>query len=229
MDAADATQPDVWMHIQAIGSPIASADPADKFVTTFDVVNITNGAIDSTWNDDDLNTVAGQLQGLLGSWANPHMSNDCHWTELRFYRRAFNPLANSQPFAFSGPPVKTYLQTVAGIGTGYQAPQVAMTSTERTAYPRHWGRNYWPRPASNQAISGGFIQSAQVDTFISSLQSVYATLMGAEFFPVVPVTQIQGGPARGLLTVHELQVDNLFDVQRRRRPNASTYKRVLGV
>jgi hypothetical protein len=57
----------------------------------------------------------------------------------------------------------------------------------------------------------------------------YGALMAAEFFPVVPVTQVDKLASRGLLTVQEIQVDNVPDVIRRRRIAATGYRKILPV
>jgi hypothetical protein len=155
------------------------------------------------------------------------MSNDYEWTEMRFYKRFFNPLSVVEHFAKSGPPQIVYSMITPGTGITYQAPQVALTTTERTTYPAHWGRNYWPHPSGAGIQAGGYLAAANVDAWCTAVRDCYSALMAAEYFPVVPITQVNGVTTRGLLTVTQLQMDNLFDVIRRRRPSKSTYKKVL--
>lgn len=226
-DATD-PQPSAWMHIQAVGAPVGSTERADDFVTTFDIVNITGGQVDSSWTASDTSTVNGALGQLLIAWA-AVMSDEYTWKELRFYKRFFNDLSVEEPYAKSGPPQIVYPWAIAGAATTQQAPQVAITSTDRTTYPRHWGRNYWPHPHPSNTAGTGYIASASVDAIANMVHTAYATLMAAEFFPVVPVTQIDNARARGLLTVTSVQVDNLYDVIRRRRPEKATYRKVLAV
>lgn len=218
------------MHIQLVGQPIGSTEVADNFVTTFDIVNITNGGVDSTWNQADFDQVAAYMNSLAVGWAS-RMSTDYKWIETRFYRRYFNPYSITEPFAPSGPPAITYPMNTPGTAGNFQAPQVAVTTTDRTAYAKHWGRNYWPHPGGTIVSSGGYIGSANVDSLAQLVHDQYAALMANEFFPVVPITRYTLGdqvvPARGLLTVSELQVDNLFDVMRSRRPKKATYRKVL--
>jgi len=228
----DDPAPSTWMHVQAVGNPVGSTERADDFVTTFDVVNITGGQVDNSWTSADTGRLATHLGGLCNTWAT-RMSNDYTWREMRMYKRWFNPYSIVDPFGKSGPPQIVYPSPAAGTVGSFQAPQVAVTTTERTTYAGHWGRNYWPHPSGSQVGTGGYITSNNVDSWCTAVHAAYAALMAEEYYPVVPVTQFtQGGvvtPARGLLTVTEVQMDNLFDVMRSRRPKKSTYKKVLSV
>jgi len=73
--------------------------------------------------------------------------------------------------------------------------------------------------------------TANVDSWATQVHDTYTTLMSNEFFPVVPITQYTIGEerfaVRGLLTVAELQMDNLLDVMRSRRPKKATYRKIL--
>jgi hypothetical protein len=66
-----------------------------------------------------------------------------------------------------------------------------------------------------------------VDDWAQTVHDVYGALMNDEFFPVVPVTQVQKGRVRGLLTVSEIQVDSTYDVIRRRRVHTTKYRKTL--
>lgn len=224
-DSADPS-PSAWMHIQMIGNPTGSVERADDFVTTMDVVNITGGGVDSSWTGADTQAVMNDIGPLLNAWAG-QMSSDYRWREVRFYKRFFNPYGVVEPFARTGPPQIVYPFVVAGLAAAGHAPQVAVTTTDRTAYPRHWGRNYWPHPSGTVYEPGGFIPNANVDAIAAALNTCYTALQAAEFYPVVPVTQVDKVATRGLLTVEQIQVDNLYDVIRRRRPPHATYKKLI--
>jgi len=222
MDAADQPTPDEWRHIQVVWEPVGSQEVADRAVTTFDIANITGGAIDSSWTDADYTTVNTQVNSLILAWA-AHMNSSFRHIETRYYRRLFNPLTNDKPFTQVGAPERVYAGSVVGSATGQCVRQTAMTTTERTTYPRHWGRNYWPFPASSTFSPDGYVNNVIVDAFGLSVHDAYQTLQNAEFFPVVPVTYVNKVITRGLLTVTQLQVDNVPDVIRRRRPKHATH------
>jgi len=114
IEGSDSTSPDAWMHIQAVGQPVGSTERADDFVTTFDIVNITSGNVDSSWTLDDTDYVNATLTFLLTAWCS-RMSADYKWRELRFYRRYFNPLTVDAPYAPSGPPQVVYPLNLTGI------------------------------------------------------------------------------------------------------------------
>lgn len=205
-----------------------NADSADIVQTTIDIANITNGALDNSWTAQDYSTVDLELAALAANWTARMPTTWTHY-ERAYYRMAFNPLTQTKPFALSGPPEHVASDNQVGLQTGQQAPQVAVTHTERTAYRKHWGRSYWPIPSSTLVGTDMHIDAVDVDAWAAELRAVYQALQNAEFFPVVPVTQVDKQPTRGLLTVSEIQVDNVFDVIRRRRSHTTTRIAVGGL
>jgi hypothetical protein len=105
-------------------------------------------------------------------------------------------------------------------------PQVAFALTEKTAWPKHWGRTYLPTPQGLH-VFGDRWTSACVDTIVGAANTLYQGLAAAEFFPVVPVTQVASDPARALVGITQVQGDDIPDVIRRRRPRNTTYRKVL--
>ena|SRR5215831_17260724 len=222
MKSAADTTPDFWRHVQIVWGDPADLEKANRAVTTFDIVNVTNGKIDSSWTSADYSTVQAQLDTLINGWTS-RMGVGYKAIETRYYRRSFNPTTLDDPFAKSGPPERI---NVAGGTTGTLGrlpAQCAVTTTERTTYPRHWGRTYWPFPGQTLVTTGGYIQSATVDSWGLAVHDAYQALMTAEFFPVIPVTQADRVVTRGLLGLNALQVDNVFDVVRRRRMKPATH------
>lgn len=236
LNPATSTVPGEWRHVQMVWRDMANLDPADYMVTTMDIANITAGTVDPSWTDADYTTVDAQISGMAGDWCARAQDRLTH-VENRYYRRAFNAIdtpgdvqPDDKPFAISGPPERVFpgFGGLTGLA-GVQANQVAMTSTEKTAYPKHWGRTYWPLPGGSELDSAGRWQTTALNTFGGALRTRYSNLMTAEFFPVIAVTQIQGQRARGLLTVDKLQLDNVPDVIRRRRLKTATVKSEFGL
>lgn len=183
-----------------------------------DLVNVTADALDTTWTQADYFAVrdafATWRTGMLAS-----ISTSQSFTELKAYRMRFNPEPDLiRPFADTGPP--QYLQTIAQAGTqtGTLPYQIAPTCTLRTGWPRHWGRFYAPTPGTAAIDSNGRLTS----TYRSALQTATATMLStlhdAGFYPVVPVGQLDKTPFHGLLSPTVIVVDDVPDVQRRRRP-----------
>jgi len=221
------TQNSEWRHVQTIWDIAGSTEASDRAVTTFDIVNVTGAAIDNSWTDADYNSVNSDISGLCTLWL-AHMPTSARLVGINYYRRSFNPLSNQQPFTKSGPPERSYTYNNAGTGTGVLVRQVASTTTDRTTYPRHWGRNYWPflNLASSSVDASGYLVPAFTDAWGLAVHDQYANMMNKEFFPVVPVTQVAGVPTRGLLGITQIQMDNLPDIVRRRRPKLATHKYV---
>lgn len=201
----------------------SNPDPADVVVTTIDIVNITGGTIDSTWTAADYTTVDAHMANIAGAWTSYMWAPWTHF-ERTYHRMQFNPIGNAKPFAPTGAPEYRKTTSVAGVDTTKQATQVAVTSTDITPYRRHWGRSYWPCPAGRFVQADGHIDPALVDAFSSGLANEFAALQTAEFFPVVVVTQVNKSPVRGLLTIEDVQLDNVFDVIRRRRTHTTTHR-----
>lgn len=210
-----------WRRVALRWHQPSNPDPAETLITTIDIVNITNGSPDGSWTAGDYSTVDGQLANLPAAWA-PHCQSRYTHFERAYYRMQFNPLSNPKPFAPTGAPDHVVAANIPGTTSAFQASQVALTHTELTPYRKHWGRSYWPACGGDMVDSTGHCRSADVSSWAGALNSVYAGLQAAEFFPVVVVTQVDKLPARGLLGVEAIQVDNVFDVIRRRRAHEST-------
>jgi hypothetical protein len=211
-------------------------DPADYAYTTFDLVNITGGLVDNTWTAGDYSAVTSAFGTALTTYSTNFLSSSAQVGGIKAYRMAFTQLPSSppippdrdRPFAPTGPP--DFQQALSSIGSaqGVVTPQVAFSTTDKTAYPRHWGRNYWPFPGAFTASNtDGQVSSAAVDLMATMIHTLYDTLQGLEFYPVVPITQMNKLPARALVTVDQIQVDSVLDVIRRRRPHTTRYRKVL--
>jgi hypothetical protein len=165
------------------------------------------------------------------------MQNRYTFHEVRAYRKAFNPMTEQKPFIPSGPPERVWSSSLTvGQYASLLPSQVAMTSTNLTPYPHHWGRNYWFAPHSEGITSSGHIPATSVDGLAQQVHNMYETWANAQFIPVVPITQYSLGgkpaqivPFRGLLQVTGVQVDDVFDIQRRRRASTTTYRKILPV
>jgi hypothetical protein len=214
--AHDAVQ---WRHVQLVTRRTApSGLQEDVAVYGIDLLNLTGGDIDVTWTTGDYTTVQAAFDTYLTA-IKPWRSGQALYDQLRIYGRAFNPAMDpKKPFLDSGPP--QYISDpadVAGTGTGVLPYQVAMSVTERTALPGHWGRMYLPNLPANALDSVGRWTSTATSAVATYVGNLYATLQAAGFYPVVPVTQVNKSPAHGLLSVNQLSVDDIPDVIRSRR------------
>lgn len=196
----------------------------DAFIG-FDLVNITGGNVDTSWTTGDYSTA----EGLFDTWlagVKAYVNSYATVTEMKWYKREFNPLTITKPFADSGPPQRLTTRALACTGNSHGAPQVSMTITERTAWPKHWGRIYIPFASTAIATNMRFT-TPSIDVVANATNTLYNALSTAELFPVIPVTQVDRTPARGLITISQIQVDDVPDVIRRRRPRNTVYRKTL--
>lgn len=225
MAHGQSSTPDAWRRVQWVVHNPLDPDPGNRSVFNWDIVNITNGKIDSTWTDADFSSVEAELYKFRDAWR-PYLATGYNIKERRYYRMQFNELSMAAPFVKSGAPERVFTDGTVGTGTQTLPAQVAISVTEKTPYPSHWGRFYLPQIASGALAAGGSIATLAVDALAVATSTAYAGLAAKEFYAVVPVTQIDKKPARGLLGVSQVQVDSLFDVIRSRRPGSASYRHV---
>lgn len=196
----------------------------DDAVTSIDLLNITSSAVDPSWITGDYTTCETLLDAFVTAYK-PYMSSSTSLVEYRWYRAAFNPSTDARPFAPAILPERLSTKSLAGTGTLQTLPrQCACVITEKTPLPRHWGRLYMPCDGVSTALTvTGELPSASVSAIAAAAETLYEGLWAANFIPVVPVTQVNRDPSRGLLNVTAVKVDSVIDIQRRRRRETSTF------
>jgi hypothetical protein len=225
-----------WRRLQLVFRNVADTEPADHMVTTMDIANITGGVLDNSWTDTDYTKVEGHVTTLVTAYM-AMTASQAQWVESRYYVQSFSPLpppgtplSDDRPFNKAGAPERIFGHLVSGLPAGaLQAHQVAITSTSKTAFPRHWGRNYWPLPDGGQLAGDGHWAAPIRTALAGALETFHQNMAVDEFFDVTTVTAIDKAPARGLLTTTEIQVDDVPDVVRRRRISTTTARTVLPV
>lgn len=217
-------EPADWRRVSVKWQNPASSLTQDYAYTTYDIANITGGTLDSSWTTTDYTDCEAALDAFHTSYLGV-LASGCKVLEYRWYVRRFNPYDKPEVFAKTGPPQRVTAKTFSGTGGNPMAPQVAMTVTEKTAWPKHWGRYYLPYPGQGATVDGR-ISSAVTNAVATAAGTLITALAAKEFYCVVPVGQVEKVPQRGLLTVSQIQVDNSFDVIRRRRFYSPT-QRVL--
>jgi len=202
----------------------------DKAHITFDLMNVTGGSLDTSWTGADF--VA--CEGFLDQWwttVKPFVSSTHSITAYRWYRMKFaDTMTVKNRFALTGPPVRVQTKSMPGTDSATVLPyQIALSVTEKTCVPKHWGRFYLPglTPGAMTTTNGRWA-SAVVTAIANATAELYEDWFQADFQPVVPVTQWDKVLQGGLLTVEKLQVDDIPDVIRRRRPRQPTI-RAIGV
>lgn len=229
MDAIDYAESigsdDTWRRLEVrYKNTAVGATSADDAFTTFDISNITAGAWDSSWTTADFTAAEGKFDTFFGALI-PYCPSYFTVAEYRWYTRKFTPLPTSpivppnrdKPFEDSGPPVRITSKAIIGTSSPNTLPQMAATITERTPWPGHWGRNYFPVSAGSVLGTTGRIASTVITTMLNAADTLHSTLATAGFQIVIPVTQFNKQPHRCVLQTSQLEMDDIADIIRRRR------------
>jgi len=184
-------------------SPPGSTE--DVAVTTHDFMNITGGNPDDTWNSADFASVEARLDTFFNA-IKAELANIYTISQYRWYR--IGPGIGTP-----NPPVRITTKAIVGTGTTVLPPQMAISVTERTPVRKEWGRFYIPCLQRNSVDTAtGRISSTTQGAISTAAGALYQGAAADDFAPVV------FGKARNkVYTVEKVQVDDLFDVIRRRR------------
>lgn len=214
-----------WRRFVMTCEDLVSGDSADDAKVTFDIVNFTGGAIDTSWTDSDYTFVESQLNGLAGVWS-PHMNSGYRFSKVDAYRMTFkqawpgsDPQIKMFPFNLTGPPEHSSGLTHTGSDTfGRTIPQAACSVTEMVPVRASWGRFYLPFAAAGLVDqSTGRWRGSTIQTIADGIHSIYGGLAQQEFYPVIPITQSRKERVAALEQVTALRIDDVPDVIRRRR------------
>lgn len=226
-----------WRHLAARWQFIGSTDPKDDMYCTFDITNITGGTLDSSWTSGDYTTMETKLDTFFTALAS-QQSSSVRLVAYKWYVRSFNDMSFEKPFAPHGPPDRVTTKAITGTSGGIiLPPQIGISVTEKTIYPRNWGRFYIPGIGGTAVNDPSpTIKTTAVDAIATATSNLVTSMAASDFQLVVPITSLGPGrrgsndpgvPTRRLSTVDHIQVDNVFDVQRSRRTHAVSYRKVL--
>jgi hypothetical protein len=141
-----------------------------------------------------------------------------------FFVTQDSPRDDSGRSQLMGPPARITSKSVFGSGGTQSLPhQCASTITLRTASRRHWGRSYIPGLSVGQVDAQyGRLTTTCTDGLASAMNTLHNTWQDAG-------TQLGTysllKPA--FLTPKQIEVDDIFDIVRRRRAKQSAYKKLL--
>jgi hypothetical protein len=198
------------------GTPAGTRE--DKAQFKLDIINVTADELDVTWTAADYTAVKNALAGLAGD-IQAQVSTSYTMSSIVAYAMAFNPSPDLlRPFVKTGPPVDVATYTTAGTGSAGLPYQVAPAVTFRTGWPKHWGRIYLPTPGTASIDSLGRLTAAYRNTTSAAVKTRLSGLIDLGFYPVVPVGQLDKSPFHALLGISQIVVDDVPDIQRRRRP-----------
>jgi hypothetical protein len=207
----------------------------DRAQFKLDMIKVTDGAADNAWLPADFTAVGAALDNFITAYK-PYMAASHTYAELRSYRMRFNPADPGpeglpaippKPFQETGGPVYVLARAVVGTAPGITQYQCAATVTMRTGLPKHWGRIYLPGFAG--ALDAfGRIGPASRTAIANGMFDLQDELQAAGFLLVIPMTQLSKRRFHTLLGVHQVVVDDIPDVVRRRRPKRAL-ARTVGV
>lgn len=242
ISAADNIEEMIWRYVVVTFNRLTPANTVeDRAQVGFNIVNMTNGSIDTSWDEGDYTTVNSAIGEFLNQWAS--LASSTHTAnEIRYYVRGFNPdIPWGQPvttldpstgkpydrFTNSGSVEAVFPVTKVGASVGPPAPyQAAMSMTFRTAQRKHWGRVYLPGVGTGETANFGRFTSLAVTTVANAGAHMVDYLQSRDFLVFVPTTQVGGNFHAGQQTITEVVVDDIPDVIRRRRPKQPAIKQV---
>lgn len=229
LDEAETIDPATeWRHLQVIQNRATPAGTVeDKAMMTFDLLNITGLSVDPTWTTTDFTTAEARFTTYLTA-LKPYHTSTTVYTQYRWYKRKFNdPLLVEKRFADTGPPERITTISIGGTSVSPVLPyQVACSTTEKTPWPRHWGRWYIPSLAMTLTSEGRF-PSGIMTVFSNAAGALLNGLRDDELPLVVPSSQTDQVLAAHLLGVTAIQVDDVPDIQRRRRAKQPAVRQVV--
>lgn len=158
---------------------------------------------------DDLEAFIDDIRGTS--------AGNLTWDRIKVYRTDnARPTPNSPDFERD--------INLDGGGTNCLPPQAAISVSLATGSRRHWGRFYVPSIDRGAATSLGLIGSATCDALAAAYATLCVNLGAIEVYPVVYNKSFENASAN---SVYKVQVDNIFDVIRRRRYDAASYRAVV--
>lgn len=197
----------VGLHMQAVFQRTRVLGAEDVAVCTFDLFH-------DTATDFPVAEIVAVGDAFVTFWIN--IRNDFYTDnvllrELRFY----------DDYNGDGSPgLVDVIRPVglAGAAPGVMCPpQVAISVTEMLGpgSRRSWGRFYLPSPAVSVLADDGTLAAARVDQLANEVETLYDAWRAGDRRPVVWVSPGTGPP--DAVTVQQIRVDEILDVQRRRR------------
>lgn len=178
-------------------------------------INLTAGELDRTWTAADYSAVEGAQETLWTSLA-ALISNECRLVEHRWYAYGVSVTPPNPPSR-----ITTIGAPKVGTSTQGWVRQTGGTITLRTTLRRHWGRIYFPM-ANNLWTTGGQASSSDVDSVAAAARTALMVTPNAQ--GVVPVVWDRN--RKILFGVTQLEMDSVPDIQRRRRPRDTGYKKI---
>lgn len=214
----------------------------DQDVMTFHFIKAPSGT-PAAWVDSTDLPLIETAVGTYWTAVKSFLPSFVHSDQYRWYKDGpafweLNEAGTEYVPITPNPAVRVTEVDVPGTSTEthQMPPQVALTMTEKTSVRSAWGRWYLPLSTSLLLDSAGRIGTADVDALNGSAVTFYNSCRSSSLVPVVwskpkperpkkPSGTLPPWPATAF-EVLSIQTDNLWDIIRRRRYDAPTYRKV---
>lgn len=159
----------------------------------------------------------------ISSWwgeVAPFMSQHVVMDESRFYDLPDDgPFPAKDPRAWMGDPVMVHKWNFPGQNSsGALPPQCAISVTFKTEHRKRWGRYYLPSPARNTLSDKGAIDVAAANAIMNGTH--YLTDRSGTGAAITVFSRLHWNHEDPIT----IQVDDIFDVIRRRRYSSPLYR-----
>lgn len=212
-EANQTNDPVSVLRLQIRYSVIRGGLQPDVFENVLHFVN-TSGELPGAQATDAQKAAVEAAFSAFYANAKSYVPNNTGLSEYRWYHFTFDdPL--------TGPPTRvTTLTRSPGSLSTVTPAQVATSITLRTALRRHWGRIYLP--GAKIDATDALTASTDCDYLCNSFRTFMNACASSGLTPVV-----YSKTKQAVFSLMAVEVDNVPDVVRRRRPKASTYRKIV--
>jgi len=171
-------------------------------------------------------TQMASIEGITDTlWTSLKPNISTEWTLARYEWRewkASHPLGKTGIAKFD-PVSRTTIKNQPGTAAGQRLPdQSALTITLETASRRHWGRSYLGGFTTAKMAAFGHTSTADCDNISGYFRTAFNS---AAALPAITNPVVLSAKYRGILAIRLLQMDDVWDVIRRRRAKTATYRK----
>lgn len=186
----------------------------DAAIFTFHIAKIVGGALYSRLTVADQTAAETPILAFLTYWAG--VTSSTHTADLlRWHDRGADR-------TLVGPATRINDINIVGSASQPLPYQMSQTATWRTSSRHHWGRIYLPGLSYAAIGTTGRMATANVDGIANNLRTMYASL---DALSMALGVWSQGKQA--FITLTGISVDDICDVQRRRRPKQAAYHKII--
>jgi hypothetical protein len=191
----------------------------DKMQFRMFIAKIVGGGLYSVFPLSELAALETPLDAFTTTLKN-RMPNSVTLDSYAWFEHRASHGATSSGQEAVPPAVRRALKTGAGVGVSDRMPdQVASTISWRTTARKHWGRSYVPAMGLS-TVDGGYGRLTNIA--VNAIAGAAQTLVNA-LIPLNGQLGVFTWKYGAFLPVVEIKVDDVYDIQRRRRAKRVGY------